>query len=116
MEQELVYSRDLFWKTKQRFRLDDLDVWERTWFRKNLKNHYNISYSSEFIEIRYYNLFCEIVKFDDERYTIILEGHGSHNIYAVAYSFYHVQLFLKNEGMLNPDAKLEMFPTLDKKK
>ena len=114
MGKDLIYSRDLFWETKKGFRMYDIDMWERAWFRKNLKTHYNISYSSEFVEISYYNLFCEIVKFEDERYTIILERHGS-PIYAVAYSFYHVQLFLKKEGLLNPDTKLEMFPTVDKK-
>jgi GH24 family phage-related lysozyme (muramidase) len=113
MEEELINSRELFWDTKKRFKMEDLDTWERRWFRENLKGHYHISYSSEFVEIRYYNLFCEIVKFEDERYTIILEGAGPSK-YMVAYSFYHVQLFLKQERLINQDAKLISSPPIEK--
>lgn len=114
MKEELINSRELFWDTKKRFEMEDLDVWERKWLRENLKRHYNINFGIYFIEINYYNMFCEIVKFEDERYTIILEGSNDSNKYMVAYSFYHVQLFLKQERIINSDAKLITAPPIEK--
>lgn len=114
MEEELINSRELFWETKKRFKMEYLELWEIKWLRQNLKGHYSISFSFEFVEINYYNMFCEIVKFEDERYTIILEGNNSHTKYMVAYSFYQVQLFLKQERMINPDAKLISAPPMEK--